>query len=117
VKRSKRLTRRQRGTHAAAVPYTTRPGTLNRHWRRAIESIVRTAAKPEHAEIALARKLGDEVVMRPFAREILNQRTYAIESEAKKRQSLYERVLEKFGENASRILGIDPAAASEVSRG
>lgn len=127
MKRAKRLARRERGTHVEAMPYAIPPGKLNRHWRRAIESIVRTSAKSEHAEIALARKLGDEVVMRPFAAHLLKQREQVIAVEKEKRESLYSRMLEHFAENAGtavraamqktmRVLGIDPAS-QEASRG
>lgn len=71
MKRAPRLTRKQRGKHAAAVPYSIPPGTLNRHWRRAVNTIVRTEADPVEA---LARKLGDEVAMKPFAAHILKER-------------------------------------------
>lgn len=68
MKRAKRLTRKQRGQHSAAVPYGTRPGSCNCHWRRAIRTIARTERDPT---AALARKLGDEIVMLPLAVQLL----------------------------------------------
>lgn len=71
ARRPKRITRRERGTHQEAVPYSIAfgPTQLNRHWRRAIATMLRTERKPAHA---LAVKLGDETLMLPLAAALLN---------------------------------------------
>lgn len=112
MKRAKRLTRRERGTHRKAAAYDLPPGTLNRHWTRAINTIVRTESDPE---LALARKLGDEVAMLPFARHILKEREKQIAAVKRRDTRTMSELVAQLGDKARQVLGIDPA--SEADRG
>lgn len=117
MKRTKRLTRRERQTemqrfiaqhsrHEKPAPSRT---TLNRHWRRAIESIARKRGTDRDHATALARKLGDEIAMLPLAEKILKARAEALADDKKRREGLMSRIRDHLYPYMSRWLGVDPA--------